>query len=41
MKDFSQIIIKIINSNPRIYKNQIFNCGDNKNNYSKIKLIKL
>lgn len=40
VKDFSQIIIKIINSNPRLYKNQIFNCGDNKNNYSKIKLIK-
>ena len=40
VKDFSQIIIKIIGSDPMIFKNQIFNCGDNKNNYSKMKLVK-
>lgn len=40
VKDFANIIFKVIQSKKNLIKNQIFNCGDNKNNYSKLSIAK-
>lgn len=40
VKDFSRLIYKVIISNKKKVNNEIFNCGDNKFNYSKMSITK-
>tara|TARA_B100001057_G_scaffold500475_1_gene615762 strand:- start:452 stop:1438 length:987 start_codon:yes stop_codon:yes gene_type:complete len=40
VKDFANIIFKVIQSKKIKTNNQIFNCGDNKNNFSKLSIAK-
>ena len=40
VKDFANIILKVIKSKKSKVNNQIFNCGDNRHNYSKLSIAK-
>ena len=35
VNDFARLILKVINSDEKLVKNQVFNAGSNKNNYTK------